>query len=205
VFSKSRAFCPPPPQGKCRRLHLRPDAIVSLDDVHAQQLFEGSDYRIETTVLAHFDDFALGPAKMTAQYYDVRTLVEEEFRRRHDCAQAGVVRGDPVVLRQWHVEVDAHKHILPPQVHTFGETCDVSRRLIASPPVGRACANSRILTGIVGDVGSRSDGGGGDVNPDARGRTRDRTVANGGIDDDDPAAATRSDDAASSMLEREAH
>ena len=73
---------------------------------------------------------------MTAQY-DVRTLVEEEFCRRHDCAQAGVVRdGDPVTLRQWHVEVDAHKHVCPPQVHTFG---DVSRRSIASLPVrGRA-------------------------------------------------------------------
>jgi hypothetical protein len=30
--------------------------------------------------------------------------------------------------------VDAHEHVLPPQVHTFGETGDVSRRLIAAPP-----------------------------------------------------------------------
>jgi hypothetical protein len=88
------------------------------------------------TVLAHFDDFALGPAKMTAQY-DVCTLVEEEFRHWHDRAQGGVVRdGDPVALQQWHVEVDGHEHVLPPQVHTFGETGDVSRRLIALPPVG---------------------------------------------------------------------
>jgi hypothetical protein len=93
-----------------------------------------STHRIETTVLAHFDNFALGPAEMTAQY-DVRTLVEEEFRRWHDRTQAGVVRdGDPVILRQWHVVVDAHEHVLPPQVHTFGETGDVSRRLIAAPP-----------------------------------------------------------------------
>jgi hypothetical protein len=32
--------------------------------------------------------------------------------------------------------------------------------------------DGRIVTGIVGNVGSRSDGGGGDVNADARGRTR---------------------------------
>ncbi len=42
---------------------------------------------------------------------------------------------------------------------------------------GRGAAvdvDGRIVTGIVGDVGSRSDGGGGDVDVDARERTRVR-------------------------------
>ena len=68
----------------------------------------------------------------------------------------------------------------------------------------------------VGNVGSRSDGDGGDVNADARGRTRSCLqrccgngdgfrVSDGRIDeDDDPAAVAMSaDDAASSMLEEE--
>ena len=42
---------------------------------------------------------------------------------------------------------------------------------------GRGAAvdvDGRIVTGIIGDVGSRSDGGGSDVNADTRGRTRVR-------------------------------
>jgi hypothetical protein len=71
---------------------------------------------------------------------------------------------------------------------------------------------SRMVSGIVGDVGSCSDGIGSDVtlegghvfaSDDAVGRvTAARSVADGRIDIDDPAAAARSDDAASSMQEK---
>ncbi len=100
--------------------------------------------------------------------------------------------GKPVVVRRPLV-------CIPARIHRRGAAIDVG---------------GRIVTGIVGNVGSRRTAVAVTSTPmlkrghvfasnDAAATVMTaRSVADGGIDVDDPAAATRSDDAVSSMLEK---